>query len=74
MTIPTKPTLEETSKRNSAVAPERVRQMQDVVKRLQDRGVLQQSRYGLKPPLGGDKPAIPTSQGTRMMNRIQQGG
>lgn len=74
MNIPTKPTLEEASKRNPAVAPDRVRQMQQVVKNLQDRGLLQQPRYGLTPPLGGDKPGVPSSQGTRMMNRILQSG
>ncbi len=74
MTIATKPTLEESSKRNPAVAPDRVRKMQEVVKHLQDRGMLQQPRYGLTPPLGGDKPGFPSSQGTRMMNRINQSG
>ena len=50
MTIPTKPTLDDSAKRNPAVAPDRVRRFQQVVKALQDRGVLQPSRYGLEPP------------------------
>jgi len=73
MSTTTKPILEETVKRNPAVIPERVRELQEVVKQLQDRGVLQPSRYGIQPALGGVKGGFPGSQGTKMMNRVDGG-
>lgn len=73
MNTPTKPTLEDAAKRNSSIAPERVRQMQEVVKQLQDRGVLQPSKYGIQPALGGSQRASATTQGVKTMNRIKQG-
>lgn len=74
MKCPKLPTLEESSQRNPALAPDRVRQMQEVVKHLQDRGMLQRPRYSLVPPLGGDKPGVTESQVIRMMNQINQRG
>jgi len=55
MSTPTKPTPEEAAKRNAAIAPERVRQMQEVVKQLQDRGLLKPSKYGIQPALGEER-------------------
>lgn len=75
MTPPTKPTLEDSAKRNPAVTPVRVRQMQEVVKQLQDRGLLQPSKYGLEPGLAGPPRGISAAQGaSHMMNRVQQTG
>lgn len=71
MSTPTKPTLEDAAKRNPAIAPERVRQMQEVVKQLQDRGVLQPSKYGIQPALGGSQRGCAAAQGVKTMNRIQ---
>ncbi|MBS0195449.1 MAG: hypothetical protein JSR77_01700 [Planctomycetes bacterium] len=66
-------TLEETAKRNPAVMPDRVREMQEVVKKLQERGVLQPSRYAIQPALGGAKSSLAGAQGTKMMNRVGGG-
>lgn len=74
MNTPVKPTLEEVAQRNPAIAPDRVRTMQEVVKRLQDRGVLKPSKYGIEPGLSGTKSGIVSAQGTRMQNRIRSAG
>ena len=74
MSSTTNQTLEETAKRNPAVTPDRVREMQEVVKKLQERGVLQPSRYGILPALGGTKGSLAGAQGTKMMNRVGGGG
>jgi len=71
MSSATKPTLEDAAKRNPCIAPERVRQMQAVVKRLQERGVLQASKYGIQPALGGSERGRAAAQGVKMMNRTQ---
>lgn len=70
MSTPTKPTLQEAASRNQAVKPERVQQMQEVVKRLQDRGLLQPSKYGLQPGLANSPHGAAAAHGTRMMNRV----
>jgi len=72
MSTPTKPTLEEAASRNLAIAPERVRKMQEVVKQLQDRGVREPSKYRIQPALGGSQRAFAATQGVKTMNRIQQ--
>lgn len=74
MTTPTKPTLEEAANRNPAIAPDRVRQMQEVVKQLQERGVLKPSKYGIESGLTGAKGGLVSTQGTRMLNRVQSSG
>lgn len=70
MSTPTKPTLEDVSSRNQAVKPERVQQMQEAVKRLQDRGLLQPPKYGLQPGLAHVPHGTAAAHGTRMMNRV----
>ena len=71
VTSPARPTLEEASKRNPAMVPERVRQMQQVVKQLQDRGVLNPPRYGIQPALGGAKGNLAAaSHSLKMANRV----
>jgi hypothetical protein len=47
--------------------------MQEVVKKLQDRGVLKPSKYGLQPGLSAPKSGVAASHGTRMMNRVGGG-
>jgi len=74
MRRPTIPTLEETAKRNPAVVPDRVRQFQQVVKTLQDRGVLQPSKYGLELPLSNPKGSMAAARNIKTMNRVQGGG
>lgn len=73
MSTPTKPTLEDAAKRNPGIAPDRVREMQEVVKKLQDRGVLQPSKYGLEPPLTSPRGGMTAVQHTRSMNRTTNG-
>ena len=63
-------TLEEAAQRNAAITPDRVRQMQDVVKQLQERGVLKPSKYGIQPALGGHQRGFATVQGLTMMNHV----
>lgn len=60
MKMPAVPTLEDVSKRNPAIVPERVREMQRLVKQLQDLGVLIAPRYDIRPALGGttDNPMV----------------
>jgi hypothetical protein len=70
MSTPTKPSLQDAAKRNAAIAPERVRQMQEVVKQLQDRGVLKPSKYGVQPALGGSQRGLAATQGIKTMNRV----
>jgi hypothetical protein len=65
----TKPTLSEAAKRNPCVAPEKVRQMQLVVKQLEDRGVLQPSKYGIEAPLSGPKASLAPTRVIRAFNR-----
>jgi hypothetical protein len=74
MSTPIKPTLEDAAKRNPAIAPERVRQMQEVVKQLQDRGVLKPSKYGIQPALGGAQRGFAATQGIKTMNRVGGNG
>ena len=66
----TKPTLEDAAQRNSAIVPERVRKMQELVKLLQDRGVLKPSKYGIQPALGGDHRGFSTGRRLNTMNRV----
>ncbi len=70
MNTPTKPTLEDVSIRNQAVIPERVQQMQEAVKRLQDRGLLQPPKYGLRPGLANAPHGAAPAHGPRMLNRV----
>ena len=58
MNTPAKPTLEESARRNPGVAPDRVRKMQDVVKQLQDRGVLKPSKYEIQPGLTASRSGL----------------
>jgi hypothetical protein len=73
MNTPTKPTLEEAAQRNPAVSAERVRRMQEVVKQLQDRGLLKPAKYGIQPALGGQQRGYATIQALKMMNQIGDG-
>lgn len=70
MSFPAKPTLQEAAARNQAVNPDRVRQIQDVLKRLQDRGLVQPSKYGLQPGLASAPLGAASAHGIRMMNRL----
>lgn len=70
MNPPVKPTLEESARRNPGVTSDRVQKMQEVVKQLQDRGVLKPSRYGIQPGLTAPRAGSAASQGLRMMNRV----
>lgn len=70
MSTPTKPTLEELAKRNTAVSPDRVREMQAVLKKLQDLGVLKPPTYGIQPALGGHLTDVGSGQVLRTMNRV----
>lgn len=69
MSILTKLTLEVAAQRNPAVTPERVRQMQEIVKQLQDRGMLKPSKYGIQPALGRHRHGFAAAQGVTM-NRV----
>jgi hypothetical protein len=66
-----KPTLDDAAKRNPAIAPERVRQMQAVVQQLQERGLLPTSKYSIQPALGGSQRGCAAAKGVQSMNRIQ---
>jgi hypothetical protein len=70
MNIPATPSPEEAARRNPAVVPDRVRQMQQVVTELEKRGFLQRPRYRLTPPLGGAQVSQQPSKGLGMMNRV----
>ena len=72
MSIPTKPNLEDAAKRNHAIAPDRVRQMQAFLKQMQDRGVLKPSKYGIEPALGGANRSLTATQGTKICNRLHE--
>jgi hypothetical protein len=73
MSTPTKQALEDAAKRNPGISPDRVREMQEVVKRLQDRSILQPPTYGLRPPLTSRRSGMPAVQHTRLMNRTTNG-
>lgn len=64
-----RPNLVESARRNPGVKPDRVIEMQEVVKQLHDRGILKPPTYGLQPGLSAPKSAT-ASHGLRMMNRI----
>ncbi len=68
------PTLEESARRNPGVTPDRVQKMQEVVKQLQDRGVLKPSKYGIQPGLTAPRTGVAASHGVRMMNRVGSKG
>jgi len=74
MNPPAKPTLEESARRNPGVTADRVQKMQEVVKQLQDRGVLKPSKYGIQPGLTAPRAGMAASHGLRMMNRVGGNG
>jgi len=74
MSTPTKPNLKDAAKRNPGITPARVRQMQEVVKQLQDRGVLQQSKYDLQAPLSGPRVGTTATHHIQTMNRTTNEG
>jgi hypothetical protein len=74
MSTPPKPTLVDAAKRNPAIVPHRVRQMQETVKKLQDRGMLQPPKYGLQPGLAGSASGISVARGTVTMNSAPLAG
>ncbi|MFZ4574485.1 MAG: hypothetical protein ACOYN0_08815 [Phycisphaerales bacterium] len=65
----TKPTLAESARRNPGVSPDRVLQMQEVVRQLQDLGLLKPSKYGLRPGLSAPRTGVASSNSPRMMSR-----
>ena len=70
MSTSTKPTLKDAAKRNPSIVPDRVLEMQKIVKQLQDRGILQPSKYRLEPPLTKPRSGMTAVQHTRSMNRL----
>lgn len=73
MNLRPKPSIDDSAKRNPGVTPERVQKMQEIVKTLQDRGVLAPSKYDLQPGLSAPKAGLAASNGLRMMNRVKIG-
>lgn len=53
MSLQSQPSLKAAAERNRAICPDRVRQMQALVRHMQDLGVLKKARYGISPALGG---------------------
>jgi hypothetical protein len=64
------PGLEDSARRNPKIKPERVRQMQEIVQRLQNCGLLKPPKYGIQPPFASDQRGTAAAQGVRTMNRI----
>lgn len=74
MSTPTLPTLEEAAQRNPAVSAVRVKRMLEVVKQLQDRGLLMPAKYGIQPALGGQLRGFTTSQGMEVTKQVNDNG
>ena len=51
MNTQNKPTLQEAANRNGGISPERVKRMQQVVKELENRGLLTPSKYRIGPEI-----------------------
>ncbi len=65
MSKPGMPTLDEASRRNPGIVPDRVRKMLEVVKTLQDRGLLKPTKYGIRAPLASHQLSSATGTAAR---------
>lgn len=70
MNPPTKPTLEESARRNPGVTADRVQEMQEIVKQLQDRGVLKPSKYGIQTGLTAPRAIAGAFHSSNMQSRL----